>query len=304
VPTQSVGQAIAQQAAGKQMPAAARSAPEAAADKVFPLYDSEAIALRNHAGPRLAYTLRFDESAAGLQSGTAVQLRGVEIGNVTEAKLMYDPASGNLYEAASMSLDPSVVQLAGVAPVSAAGQAAAVRVGLARLVARGLRAQLVTANLLTSQKVIALDIMHDVPAASLDLSAAAPQFPTTRGADIDAILQSLQNTLKHIDQATAGPSLGNAIKNLDATLGHLEQITHDLQPQIKPLIASLRATADAAQKAAQSAGSTLGPDGALATQLPPLLQQVNDAARAIRELADFLERHPESLLRGRHEAPP
>ena len=96
----------------------------------------------------------------------------------------------------------------------------------------------------------------------------------------------------------------NAIKNLDATLGHLEQITRDVQPQIKPLIASLRATADAAQKAAQSAGSTLGPDGALATQLPALMQQVNDAARAVRELADFLERHPESLLRGRHEAPP
>jgi paraquat-inducible protein B len=260
--------------------------------------------LRNHAGPRLAYTLRFDESAAGLQSGTAVQLRGVEIGNVTEAKLVYDPASGNLYEAASMSLDPSVVQLAGAAPVSVAGQAAAVRVGLARLVARGLRAQLITANLLTGQKVIALDIMHDAPAATLDPEANTPEFPTTHGADIDGILQSLQSTLKHIDQATAGPALGNAIKNLDTTLGHLEQITRDVQPQIKPLIASLRATADAAQNAAQSAGSTLGPDGALATQLAPLLQQVSEAARSIRELADFLERHPESLLRGRHEAPP
>ncbi len=80
--------------------------------------------------------------------------------------------------------------------------------------------------------------------------------------------RALQNTLNHIDQATAGPALGNAVKNLDATLGHLEQITRDVQPQIKPLIASLRATADAAQSAAQSAGSTLGPDGALATQLP------------------------------------
>jgi paraquat-inducible protein B len=303
-PTQSVGQAIAQQAAGKQLPATAHSAPEAAADKVFPLYDSEAIALRNHAGPRLTYTLRFDEAAAGLQAGTAVQLRGVEIGNVTEAKLTYDPGSGNLYEAASMSLDPSVVQLAGVANASVQTQAAAVRAGLARLVARGLRAQLITANLLTGQKVIALDIMHDAPAASLDLNAKTPEFPTTHGADIDGILQSLQSTLKHVDQATAGPSLANAIKNLDATLGHLEQITREVQPQIKPLIASLRATADAAQNAAQSAGSTLGPDSALATQLPALLQQVSEAARSIRELADFLDRHPEALLRGRHEAPP
>ncbi|HEX3836291.1 MAG TPA: MlaD family protein [Steroidobacteraceae bacterium] len=304
LPTKSVGQAIAQQAAGKQLPVTARSAPEAAADKVYPLYDSEAVALRNHAGPRLTYTLRFDESAAGLQSGTAVQLRGVEVGNVTAAKLVYDPASGNLYEAASMSIDPSVVQLAGVAPLSAATQTAAVRAGLARLVARGLRAQLITANLLTGQKVIALDIMHEAPAANLDLSVPTPEFPTTHGADIDGILQSLQGTLKHIDQATAGPALGNAIKNLDTTLSHLEQITRDAQPQIKPLLASLRATADAAQSAAQSAGSTLGPDGALATQLPALLQQVSEAARSIRELADFLERHPESLLRGRHEAPP
>jgi paraquat-inducible protein B len=304
LPTKSVGQAIAQQAAGKQLPAMARSAPEAPADKVYPLYDSEAIALRNHAGPRLTYTLRLDEAAAGLQSGTPVQLRGVEVGNVTEAKLVYDPASGNLYEAASMSIDPSVVQLAGGAPQSAAQQTAAVRTGLARLVTRGLRAQLITANLLTGQKVIALDIKHDAPAASLDLSLPTPEFPTTQGADIDGILQSLQATLKHIDQATAGPALGDAIKNLDTTLSHLEQITRDVQPQIKPLIASLRATADAAQNAAQSAGSTLGPDGALATQLPALLQQVGDAARSIRELADFLERHPESLLRGRHEAPP
>jgi paraquat-inducible protein B len=199
LPTQSVGQAIAQQAAGKQLPATARSAPEAAADKVFPLYDSEAIALRNHAGPRLIYSLRFDESAAGLESGTAVQLRGVEIGNVTAAKLTYDPASGNLYEAASMSLDPSVVQLAGTAKQTSATQAAAVRAGLARLVARGLRAQLITANLLTGQKVIALDIMHDAPAATLDLNASTPEFPTTHGADIDGILQSLQSTLKHIE---------------------------------------------------------------------------------------------------------
>ena len=152
--------------------------------------------------------------------------------------------------------------------------------------------------------MIALDIMHDAPAARLDLNAPTPQFPTTHGADIDGILQSLQSTLKHIDQATAGPALGNAIRNLDTTLGHLEQITRDVQPQIKPLIASLRATADAAQSAAQSAGSTLGPDGALATQLAPLLQQVSEAARSIRELADFLDRHPEALLRGRHEAPP
>ena len=305
---ETVGQAIAQQAAGpqRQLPAAATggSAPEAAADKVFPLYDSQSAAVRNHSGPRLTYQLRFDEAAGGLQSGTAVQLRGVQIGEITQAQLVYDAAAGNVYESASMTIDPSDVHLAGTPPASAADQAAAVRSGLARLVARGLRAQLVTANFLTGQKVVALDIVHDAPQTTLDAKAETPQFPTAHGADVDAILQSLQDTLHHIDAATAGPALGNAVKNLDATLNHLEQITRDLQPQIKPLVESLRATADAAQAAAKSANGVMGPDSALATQLPGLLQQLNDAVRAVRELADFLDRHPEALLRGRHEASP
>ena len=160
------------------------------------------------------------------------------------------------------------------------------------------------ASFLTGQKVIGMDIVHDAPAAKLRTDVDSPEFPTTRATDVDAIMQSLQNTLHHIDTATAGPALGNAVKNLDATLTHLEQITRDVQPQIKPLIASLKATADAAQVAAQSASGTLGPDGALATQLPGLLQQMSDAARSLRELADFLQRHPEGLLNGRREASP
>jgi paraquat-inducible protein B len=284
--------------------AALSSAPEAAADKVFALYDSQAVALRNHSGPRLIYSLRFDESASGLQAGTPVTLRGVEIGDVTRAQLVYDAHSGKLFESASMSIDPGVVQVIGAAHGNAAEQATAVKEGLARLVSRGLRAQLITASFLTGQKVIGMDIAHDAPPAKLRTDVDVPEFPTTRATDVDAIMQSLQNTLHHIDTATAGPALGNAVKNLDATLAHLEQITRDVQPQIKPLIASLKATADAAQVAAQSASGTLGPDGALATQLPGLLQQVSDAARSLRELADFLQRHPESLLNGRREASP
>jgi paraquat-inducible protein B len=33
--------------------------------------------------------------------------------------------------------------------------------------------------------------------------------------------------------------------------------------------------------------------------MPRLMEQLSDAARAVRELADYLDRHPEALLRGR-----
>jgi hypothetical protein len=42
----------------------------------------------------------------------------------------------------------------------------------------------------------------------------------------------------------------------------------------------------------------------LSTQLPALLQQLDAAARSLRELTDFLSRHPEALLRGRQEVSP
>ena len=303
--TQSPAAATSAQATGATAMATAATgqAPEAAADRIFVLYDSQAIALRNHSGPRLTYTLHFNESAAGLEVGTPVTLRGVQIGDVTQAQLVYDARRGELFESARMSIDPGVVQVTGTAHGTPEQQTAAVREGLSRLVSRGLRAQLITASFLTGQKVISMDIAPDAAPAKLPTDVDNPEFPTTRAADIDAIMQSLQSTLHHIDAATAGPALGHAIRNLDATLDHLEQITRDLQPQLKPLIASLKATADAAQVAAQSASNTLGPDSALATQLPGLLQQVSDAARSLRELADFLQRHPEALLNGRREAP-
>jgi paraquat-inducible protein B len=37
------------------------------------------------------------------------------------------------------------------------------------------------------------------------------------------------------------------------------------------------------------------------TDLPKLMRELEDAARSVRVLADYLDRHPESLLRGRKE---
>jgi paraquat-inducible protein B len=45
----------------------------------------------------------------------------------------------------------------------------------------------------------------------------------------------------------------------------------------------------------------VGPDAPAQQQLRDTLQEVTRAARAIRLLADSIERHPESLIRGRIE---
>jgi hypothetical protein len=62
---------------------------------------------------------------------------------------------------------------------------------------------------------------------------------------------------------------------------------------------SLRDTAEAAQRTLQSANNVLGTSASSGADLPRLIRELTDSARSLRDLADYLGRHPESLLRGR-----
>jgi len=126
-----------------------------------------------------------------------------------------------------------------------------------------------------------------------------PELPSTATTDIATILSNLQSLLKHVDTATAGPALGHAVTELDRTLTHLDQVTSEIEPQIKPIMQSLRDTAESAQRTLQSANNVLGTSAASGADLPRLIRELTDSARSLRDLADYLGRHPESLLRGR-----
>jgi paraquat-inducible protein B len=88
---------------------------------------------------------------------------------------------------------------------------------------------------------------------------------------------------------------------LDSTLTRLDNITRDVEPDIKSLVKSLRDTSDAAQGTLSAVQSMMGnsannPGNA---DLPKVMRELAEAARSVRVLADYLDRHPESLLRGR-----
>jgi paraquat-inducible protein B len=146
-------------------------------------------------------------------------------------------------------------------------------------------------------------MVPDAAPARIERVELLPQIPTAPSVDITQILQSLHSILRHIDHATAGPELAHAIKELDRTVTHLDQISGELQPQIKPLIDSLRQSAAAAQRTLEQAGNVLGSNAAQSTDLPRLMQELTDAARSVKALADYLDRHPEALIRGKKEEP-
>jgi len=155
------------------------------------------------------------------------------------------------------------------------------------LVARGGRAQLRSGSLLTGALFVAIDMFPDAPRAAVDWSQDPPEIPTVPG-DVAAIEANVVSIIKKIDQMPIqgiGDDLKKALVGFDQTL------------------ASARGTLGNADKTIGSADKLIQPDSLLGGSLGETLQEINRMARSLRGLADYLERHPEALLRGKPGEP-
>lgn len=284
-------------------PDSALAQPASQAGSVFRLYANQDDAQHDPRAHTLVYRVDFFGAAGDIGPGTAVQLLGTDVGQVTDSHLQYDDARQSLLTRVTLEIDPSRIEIVHARTGAAADPAAAISARLGKLVARGLRAKLVTASFLTGLKVVSLEMVHGAARARIEHVDGYAQLPSTGSSDISDILASAKSVLRNVDAATAGPALRHAIEQLDGTLTRLDQITTDVQPQLQPLLTSLRETADEAQRTLQAANNMLG-NGSGSTDLPRLMRELTDAARSLRALADYLDRHPDALIRGRRAAPP
>jgi paraquat-inducible protein B len=172
--------------------------------------------------------------------------------------------------------------------VKAAGGIEAVRHRLIdSLVAHGLRAQLKTGNLLTGSAFVSLDFVKGAPPATVDWSQQPVQLPTTPG-QLEATEATVEDIIKKVDKMPLqeiGENLRKAIGDLDLTL------------------VTARGTLVSAQGTLDNTNNLTQPNSAQVQQLGSTLQEVSRAARSVRVLADYLERHPEALIRGKTGGP-
>jgi paraquat-inducible protein B len=271
------------------------------AGALFRLYDNQEDSQQDPRGATLVYRVRFTGTAAGgVGPGTTVQMQGTGVGQVIETHLQYDDDAQLLYTRVTLEIDPTHIQIVGKnVRAAAADVAAAFGQRMQKLVAHGLRAQVTTANFLTGIKVISLDTVRNAPPARIEQVDGYAQLPTGTSNDLSDILASVKSVMHSIDSATAGPELGHAIKELDRTMTNLEHLSGDAQTQIGPLLDSLRQTADATQRTLQAADRMLGGGSSNGADLARLIRELTSAARSIRALTDYLDQHPEALLRGR-----
>ena len=115
-------------------------------------------------------------------------------------------------------------------------------------------------------------------------------------------VSSLDKTLEHarlfaktLDTSVA-PELKKAISELNATLKHTQNLTQNLDANVTP---ELGLVIEQARTTLTAIGGTLSQDSPLFHELIRMLRELADAARFIRDLADYLERHPDALIYGK-----
>ena len=102
-----------------------------------------------------------------------------------------------------------------------------------------------------------------------------------------------RRNVKHLSESK---ELLQAVQALNETLQETRQLVHNLDSNVAPAISS---TLDQAQKTLVSVEGTLGQDSPLQHEMRQAIKELGEAARAVRILTDYLERHPEALIYGK-----
>ncbi|MES2100630.1 MAG: MlaD family protein [Pseudomonadota bacterium] len=291
-------------------PADAASAPPAADGQRFDLFTSRKAALAPPDGPALRVRMVFDQAQRGLAPGAPVDMLGIEIGSVRSVALIDAPKGDQFPVEVIADLHPlrlGSVRRQFVVPPGGADRADALF--LKRAVDHGLRAQVRTGNLLTGQLYVALDFIPKAPTATLDARADPPTIPTVRGAlsDLQPQLADIVARLSKVKFDEIGSDLQVTLRNASAASDGLQETLASATEAIRRLTPEAQGALAEVQKTLASTQATLANldrnvthgDAPLQRNLTQALAEMQRAAQALRVLSDYLQLHPESLLRGK-----
>ena len=286
-----------------QAPPDAPVAPAAEADTVFRLSSNRALAMKRPDREVALFTLYFKDSLRGLAPGAPVDLRGINVGEVKSIEVEYDPAGKVFRFPVEIALYPERLrarQKGGPKRLIKQGDVQGERALFDALVEHGLRAQLKTGNLLTCQLFVALDFFPDAPKAKADWTKTPPALPTTGGSlgDIQERLASIMKKLDTVPFEQISVDLRQALQTLTVTLESTERLVKRLDSETAPAV---RAVLEDSRRTLAAAERVLASGSPLQQDVREALRELARAAQALRVLADYIERHPETIIRGKKE---
>jgi paraquat-inducible protein B len=250
---------------------------------------------------RQPFVTYFESDVSGLAKGSAVDFFGQQIGTVTDVGLDFDPNSARARVRVLFEIQPERVDADSKTPADPVEVAR-------RLVARGMRAQLQTSSYLTGAKVLALGLQPDAAKAEMTKEGNLYVIPSI-GGGLDSILNTVSDITAKINRLPLdeiGANLNGTLKSASTALVSVNELVRKTDNGLSPVLSRLPALMASLQDAVAKTGRTLGSidqgygkDSQFNRDLERAMAQVGDTARSIRLLADYLDRHPEALIRGR-----
>ena len=279
--------------------------PPAAPNTIFTLFPDRAQAFKRPDKVVDTYLLVFEGSVRGLSPGAPVDFRGLTIGEVTRIGVSIDPATLAFTIPVLVKVFPERLLsrhfIGDTVPIA---ESTGVRLArMRKLVANGLRAQLRSGNLLTGQLYVALDIFPDAPKIKQDLLAKTPpEIPTIPGTfeEFQEMFTRIAKKLEQLPYDEIGADVRRILVSLDETLKGVDVFLKRLDVDLVP---DLQRTLNDASLTLKSVEGTLASGSPLQSDLRQTLTELNRTLSSIRALADYLQQHPESLIRGK-PAPP
>lgn len=289
-------------------------------NSVFPLYQNYQVVEDSGFTDRIPLLVYFDGSVRGLEPGGSVEYRGIRIGTITDVGLEIDGQSREVRAAVTIQIEPQRVELLAQRASEAEDDYADIR----QLIDDGLRAQIRSGNLLTGEQVVALDFFPNEPPAELVLGGTYPIMPSVpnefdsitssvtavmnrmANLPLDDMISELRATIRSVDRLVGSPEVDQAVTSLGQAATEMQGAMRTLNTQSRPLMEDLRRAAAAADTAIVQAGrameavdGALGPNAPLRYDANTMIRELTAAARSVQQFADYLNRNPDALLRGR-----
>jgi paraquat-inducible protein B len=280
--------------------ASATAAAQAPEDTAYPLYTDQERAMREPDTVAQTFVLYFSGSLRGLSVGAPVDLRGIDIGEVKRLSVEYDPVAGMLRFPVEVDIFPQRIRSRGRTEVDQSDIGG--RKMIDSMVAHGMRAELKSGSLLTGQQYVSVDVVKGVPVERVNWDENPPIFPTA-SSGLDEIQDSIGSVAKKLDQVPfdkLAERVMTTMATLDATLKSTDKLMKNVDANVTPQVSATLKEAEDAMKNAKEALSQGAP---LQNDLGSTLLELSHAARSVSALADYLERHPESLIRGKPKDP-
>jgi ABC-type transporter Mla subunit MlaD len=292
--------------------------------------------------PRHRFTVFFPGSVRGLNPGAAVTFRGVKVGQVKDVRAFLTGRDDTpiqievVLEVRTRVVEsPEGMQrpLEGLSSQELAQ-------GLIRL---GVRARMLSQSLLTGQKYIDLDFLPKTPARFASITRLYPELPTTPTSieklsdqaevvveklatlPLDQMLEDVRKALQSLREVLSSPDLKGAIAGANRVTRSLDPTVHDARTAIaearvlignldgrvtglggntETAIKEMREVFAQTRQSLDSLDRTLSGADDTRLRAAETLEELEQAMKAIRQLVEYIQTHPEAVVQGKSKEKP